>query len=57
MVDQLKVKTKLNLWKNTDAVTDWFENLQNKRQLKFVSFDIVDYYGSISEELFSGPKV
>ena len=47
VVDQLKVKTKLNLWKNNDAVIDWFENLHDKKRLKFVSFDIVDYYGSI----------
>ena len=52
VVEQLRTKTKLNLWKNTDSVIEWFENLHNKKQLKFISFDIVDYYGSISKELF-----
>ena len=31
----------------------WFENLQNKGELKFLQFDIVDYYSSISKELFT----
>ena len=53
VVSDVKEKTGLKLWKNTDAVIDWFENLQNKNQLKFVSFDIQDYYGSISEDLFT----
>ena len=52
VVDELKVKTKLQLWKNTDAVIDWFENLQNKKDLRFVSFDIKDYYSEISRDTF-----
>ena len=47
VVEDIKEKTKVNLWKNTDAVIKWFENLQHKSNLKFIAFDIVDYYGSI----------
>ena len=53
VVERLREKTKLNLWKNTDSVIDWFENLHNKKHLRFIAFDIVDYYGSISEDLFN----
>ena len=31
----------------------WFDNLKNKNDLKFLQFDIVDYYSSISKELFT----
>ena len=53
IVNGVKSKTKLQLWKNTDSVITWFQNLQNKQDLRFVSFDIQDYYASINEELFT----
>ena len=53
VVDNIKVKTKLNLWKNSDSVIQWFENIENKHNVKFIQFDICYYYGSISKELFS----
>ena len=52
VVEALRVKTELGLWKNTDSCIEWFENLHNKKELKFVTFDIDDYYSSISEKLF-----
>ena len=52
VVENVKKKTNFNLWKNTDSVITWFENLQNKQNLTFIAFDICDYYGSITEELF-----
>ena len=48
----LRSKTNLNLWKSTDSVITWFTKLQDKRSLRFISFDICDYYGSITQELF-----
>ena len=53
VVEELREKTKLQLWKNTDSVIDWFEKLPNKKSLRFVSFDIQDYYGSITKKLFT----
>ena len=44
-------KLRLNLWKNTSAVTDWFTGAQEKERCIFVSFGIVDFYPSITEEL------
>ena len=43
--------TSINQWKNTDAVIKWFNNMPNKSTRSFISFDIVDFYPSISEEL------
>ena len=51
IVAKVKVKTKVNQWKNTDSVIHWFKGLQNKQRLTFISFDIESYYPSISEDL------
>ena len=48
----MKSVTNLNLWQNTDTVTKWFKN-SNKTNAKFLKFDIVDFYPTISEELLS----
>jgi hypothetical protein len=36
-------------------VIKWFNNLPNKSTRSFISFDIVDFYASISEELLKEP--
>ena len=51
-IEKLKVRTGLKLWKNTESVLSWFNRLENKDSLRFIGFDIQDYYTSISEELF-----
>ena len=38
-------------WKDTDAVINWFKNIQNKRKCIFMPFDIEELYPSISKEL------
>ena len=38
-------------WKNTDAVINWFKNIQNKRKSIFMQFDIEEFYPSLSKEL------
>ena len=38
-------------WRNTSSVLEWFSNLQNKNDLTFMMFDIVEYYPSISSKL------
>ena len=43
--------TGINQWKNTSAVLAWFNNIFNKEQYSFISFDVVDFYPSISTEL------
>ncbi len=41
----------LNQWKNTQNVIEWFGNIKEKHRYSFISFDIVDFYPSISENL------
>ena len=43
--------TKVNQWKNTSSVLQWFKNLPNKHRCAFITFDVVEFYPSISETL------
>ena len=43
--------TKINQWKNTKAVLDWFDGIENKKEVAFVQFDIESFYPSITKEL------
>ena len=45
--------TKLNKWKNTDIVIEWFKRIENKGETSFIIFDIESFYPSISPELFN----
>ena len=38
-------------WKDTDAVINWFKNIQNKIKCIFMQVDIEEFYPSISKEL------
>ena len=46
-------KLKLNQWRNTASVISWFRKIQNKKNYKFLKFDIVEFYPSITEDLLS----
>jgi len=46
-------KRNFNQWKSTKAVIDWFKAAENKHQLNFICFDIVEFYPSISQDLLS----
>ena len=41
----------MNQWRNTHSVIAWFKSIPNKNQTKFLKFDIVDFYPSISQKL------
>ena len=47
----MKEKTKLNLWKNSHSVIQWFKALENKTELTFILFDVCEFYPNISEAL------
>ncbi len=47
----LRKTLNLNQWKNTQNVIEWFGNIKEKHRHSFISFDIVDFYPSISENL------
>ena len=44
-------KNKVNQWKNTSSVIEWYCNIKRKDQWSFVVFDIESFYPSISEKL------
>ena len=47
----LSEEIKVNEWKNTESVINWFKNIPNKHLYKFLMFDIKDFYPSIKEKL------
>ena len=42
---------KFNQWRNTQTVTDWFKLIPNKKKARFIKFDLVEFYPSITEKL------
>ena len=48
---RLVAATNVNQWKNTSSVLKWYKSLPNKRDSAFISFDVVEFYPSITEEL------
>jgi hypothetical protein len=49
----LRQKLNSNQWRNTQQVILWFGNINDKDRHSFISFDIVDFYPSISEKLLN----
>ena len=49
--NEMWCKTNLNQWRSTKSVIDWFQNLNAQSNTKFIKFDIVNFYSSISENL------
>ena len=47
----LLARKSLLFGKNTTSVIDWFNNIHDKQRCSFTSFDIVDFYPSITEDL------
>ena len=44
-------KTNVNLWKSTQEVLKWYCDFHDKQDGYFISFDIVEFYPSITEKL------
>ena len=53
ILSAVRSKTNLNQWKNTKSVIDWFKGIPDKKRLRFIQFDIVEYYPSITKELLA----
>ena len=49
----IRESIKVNQWHNSDDVIEWFTKLPNKSKGKFIQFDIVEFYPSISRDLLS----
>ena len=50
-------KIKLNQWKNTSSVLEWYYNIKQKDQCSFVVFDIESFYPSVSEKLLDKARL
>ena len=48
---KVRISSNNNQWRNTQAVINWFENIENKEKYSFFKFDIVNFYPSISKKL------
>ena len=57
IVDKMNVsircKAVVNQWRSTKEVIRWFNNLENKKQLSYLTFDIVDFYPSNTDNLLT----
>ena len=48
----IRQKTQASQWRNSTDVISWFKSIPCKERKSFISFDITDFYPSISEQLF-----
>ena len=53
IVKNVATATKVNLWRNTQSVLEWFNGIKEKQTAQFICFDIVDFYPSITEKLLA----
>ena len=53
MNKELTSSIRVNWWTNYSAINKWFRNIENKPNCSFFSFDIQDFYPSISLSLFN----
>ena len=51
IIEVVKKKSHLRQLKNVYSCIEWFEDLPNKKHLKFIIFDIATFYPSISSKL------
>ena len=51
MVAQIRKKTGVNQWKSTSDVIQWFKDVPVGKKARFIKFDIVEFYPSISMEM------
>ena len=47
----IRKKSNLNQWRDTQSVINWFNDIPDKKKCKFIKFDIVEFYPSISKNL------
>ena len=51
IIVKVKEKTNVNQWRNSSSVIEWFKELKNKQTSSFLTFDIENFYPTISENL------
>ena len=48
---KIRQSTGVLQWQDTPAVISWFKNFPYKKRCKFLTFDVINFYPSISEKL------
>ena len=48
---EIREQTRAQQWQNSEQTIAWFNSIDNKNRHTFLSFDVVDFYPSISEDL------
>ena len=51
IIDKVKTETKLQSWQSTQETLDWFLELPRGKNLSFLSYDIENFYPSITPEV------
>jgi len=50
---ELRQHLKVNQWRNTEEVINWFNSIPDKPHSRFIKFDIADFYPSISQSFLT----
>ena len=53
IISEVKLKTKVNQWRQTADVIHWFKNIDEKNDCRFLQLDIAEFYPSISISLLN----
>ena len=53
VITNVAIAIKVNHWRNTITVLDWFKSLPQKSNSGFLKFDVVELYPPIPEELLN----
>ena len=48
-IEEIRSKSELLQWKNSNDVIDWFQNINDKKHKCFINFDIKNFYPSINK--------
>ena len=48
---KIRQTTNMNQWKNTNEAIEWYKQIEDKPTQTFISFDVCDFYPSITREL------
>ena len=49
--NDIRRQTQVNQWRNSTDAISWFQSIPDKQRKSFISFDIIDFYPSITEQL------
>ena len=50
ILSDVRSKSHLIQFKNSDSTIPWFKKIENKRRKSFIQFDVCDFYVSINQQ-------